>query len=96
MHRYKKINLGRNGNDFFVYRCMKPACSHYISVALAEGSICECDRCHEPMIIGKETLQGSSGRALTRVHCSSCTKSRHRVKKSETVDAIAEYLNKRL
>jgi len=81
LHRYKKVNLG-NGKDFFVFRCMRPACSHYIAVKLAEGKLCECNRCHEPMVMTKEAMQ------LTRPHCANCVKR----KVSKDVEAISQFL----
>lgn len=88
LHRYKKVNIGRNGNDFVVYKCMKPACSHYLRVDLAEGKLCECNRCQEPMIITKITLTGSGGGPSLLPHCINCTKR----KKAGDVAAIAEFL----
>lgn len=93
LHRYKKVNLGQNGKEYLVYRCMKPACNHYLPVHLTEGKLCECNRCGSPMVISKFTLQGSSSRALTRPHCVDCTKSKES-KKVEELAALAEYLDK--
>lgn len=87
-HRYKKINIGQNGKEFLVYRCMKPACSHYIRIDLALNMICECNRCFNPMIITKEILRHSSGKPMARPHCSDCVKR----KKTNAVDAIAAFL----
>jgi formylmethanofuran dehydrogenase subunit E len=86
LHLYKKINLARKkGKEpFFVFKCMKPACSHYIPLHLAEGKLCECNRCGEPMILNKESM------TLTVPHCSNCVKR----KKSDEVSAIAEFLAK--
>lgn len=89
VHRYKKVNLGNNGKDYFVYKCQKPACSHYVSFALAEGKLCECNRCYEPMIITKATLTHSNGKKpMALPHCGDCVKR----KKSDALDAIAAFL----
>lgn len=91
LHRYKKVDLGRNGKEYLVYRCMKPACNHYIPIHLSEGKLCECNRCEEPMIITQFVLNGhNNGKPLARPHCASCTKSR----KKDDVAAIATFLDK--
>ena len=88
IHRYKKVNLGRNGKDYLVYKCVKPVCSHYIPLHLAEGKMCECNRCGEPMVITKLVMNGSQGGPMARPHCIDCTK-----KKVETdVTSINEFL----
>lgn len=91
LHRYKKINLGRDGKEYYVYRCMVAGCPHYVPVHLSEGKVCECSRCKEPMIITKSTLQGSTGRAMARPHCIDCTKRKGGIK-NEDVAAIAAFL----
>ena len=88
LHRYKKVNLGKNGKEYLVYKCQKPACSHYIPIALAEGKLCECNRCNEPMILGKPQLTGSSGGPMAKPHCNDCIER----KKANDVGAIAEFL----
>lgn len=88
IHRYKKIDIGGETKEFFVYKCMKPTCSHYLPINLAEGQMCECNRCHEPMIITKKILTHSAGKPMTKPHCGACVKR----KKSADVDAIAEFL----
>ena len=89
LHRYKKVNIGSTGKEYLVYRCMKPACSHYIRMELAEGKLCECNRCGEPMIITKDTLTHSNGgKPMARPHCQGCVKSR----KQSDVAAIASFL----
>lgn len=88
IHRYKKVNIGSDHNDFFVYKCMKPACSHYIRIDLAEGKLCECNKCGEPMILSKAVLTHSGGKPMTKPHCGDCVKRR----KSKDVEAIAEFL----
>ncbi len=87
LHRYKKVNLRKEG-EYIVYKCQKPACSHYVPVHLAEGKLCECNRCFEPMIITKLQLTGSSGKAMAKPHCSNCVER----KKSKDVESIAAFL----
>jgi len=88
LHRYKKINIGVNGKEFLVYRCTKPSCTHYVRLDMAEGRLCECNRCGEPMVIGRETLTKSSGKPMTFPHCSDCIKR----KVADNVDAIQAFL----
>lgn len=88
LHKYKKVNLGRNGKEYFVYRCMKPACSHYIPIHLSAGKLCECNRCGEPMVITKVVLNASGGKAIVLPHCLDCTER----KKKPDVEAIGEFL----
>lgn len=90
LHRYQKKNLSVEG-EYFVYRCTKPACSHYISIRLAEGKLCECNRCGEPMVITKAVLNGSSGKPMAKPHCPSCTESK-KIRK-EDVAAIDAFLS---
>ena len=68
LHLYKKVNISRSGEPFIVFKCMKPDCSHYIRVELVENKHCECNRCHEPMIMTKSAM------SLTLPHCSNCVK----------------------
>lgn len=91
LHRYKKVDIGKEGNEFLVYKCMKPACSHYIRMDLVEGKLCECNKCGEPMIITKETLTHSSGKPMAKPHCNGCVKR----KKSDDIAALADFLGKR-
>jgi len=90
IHKYKKIDLGTD-KEYLVYKCMHPACSHYIPIALAEGKLCECNRCGEPMIITKVTLNGSNGGPMAKPHCNDCIE-RKKVK-DEDVAAIAAFLS---
>lgn len=91
IHRYKKVNLARRGNpSYFVYKCVKPVCSHYIPIELSEGKLCECDRCNEPMTISKITLRGNAGKPMAKPHCLNCIQ--RKKDKTENVEAINEYL----
>jgi len=73
VHRY---TLKKLGDNYQVYACNKPTCTHYISITLAEGKLCECNRCEGLMIISKHTLFGSRGKAMVKPHCLECTKTR--------------------
>ena len=91
IHRYRKVNLARKGNDpYVVYKCVKPTCSHYVPIELAEGKLCECDRCGEPMVINKQVLVGSAGKPMTKPHCSNCVQ--RKKDKAENVESIREFL----
>lgn len=68
VHKYKKVLLGNPDKKYKVLRCMKGGCTHYIGVALAEGLLCECNRCHEPFVMTKHSC------SLTKPHCEACTK----------------------
>jgi hypothetical protein len=90
LHKYKKVDLARDGEPYLVYKCMKPACSHYVPLHLAEGKLCECNRCGEPMIITKATLHGSSNKPMAKPHCPNCIE--RKKEKLEDVAAISEFL----
>lgn len=93
IHRYKKINLARKGNDpYIVYRCVKPTCTHYMPIELADGKLCECVRCGEAMIINKAVLVGNGGKPMTNPHCSHCI--RRRKDKAENVAVVEEFLQR--
>lgn len=87
IHRYKKVNLSKEG-EYWVYKCQKPACSHYVPLRLALGRLCECNRCFEPMLIGKEQLSGSGGRPMAKPHCINCIEHRN----TEDITKIASFL----
>jgi hypothetical protein len=89
LHRYKKVNLSRDKDKkYLVYKCVKPLCSHYLPIHLAEGKECECNICYNIMVITKETLTHSGGTPAARPRCDNCV--RKRIK--EEVTAIAEFL----
>lgn len=84
LHRYKRVSLGTRG--YKVYRCIVPGCPHYISVDLVENSLCECNRCGQPMVMTKAAMQ------LAKPHCQDCTKSKHK----ETFTDIEQFLQEKL
>ena len=89
IHRYKKVNLNRSGGLYLVYKCVKPMCSHYLPVNLAEGQLCECNKCGETMIITKKVLTHSSNKPMARPHCPNCVRS----KNAKDVAAIAAFIS---
>lgn len=89
LHRYKKVDIGSINKPFLVYKCMKPACSHYIRMDLAEGKICECNSCNEPMLITKQVLRHSGNKPATKPKCPKCIKR----KNNAEVEALAKFLN---
>jgi len=91
LHRYRKVNIGTNGKEFLVYRCTKPSCTHYVRLDLAEGRLCECNRCGKAMVIGRETLTKSSGKPMAVPHCSECIKRR----KTNEMEEISKFLDKK-
>lgn len=94
LHRYRKVNLSRRkGKEYWVFQCQKPSCSHYVPVHLALGRLCECNRCGEPMLIGKIQLNGSSGGPMAKPHCNNCIE---RTKTNETdLAALANFVEEK-
>lgn len=90
IHKYRKVNLarGKDVEPYIVYKCVKPTCTHYLPIHLAEGKMCECNRCGETMIINKTTLHGSSNRPMAKPHCNNCIER----KENKDVAAIADFL----
>ncbi len=79
LHRYKRVVIGKNG--YTVFRCTMPGCSHYIRKDLAEGRLCQCSRCAQPMILDKFAM------TLVNPHCKNCT-----VPKEEAVRKLSEMM----
>ena len=90
LHRYQKVDIGRNGNEYLVYRCTKPLCTHYIRLDMAKGTMCECNRCGKPMIITSWVLVSSSGGPQAKPHCDECKKTRK--SKEINAEALANFL----
>lgn len=87
LHNYKRINIASFGKEpYLVFKCLKPLCSHYIRIDLAEGKMCECSICHEMMIINKESINHA------KPHCSGCIK-RKKVK-DVNINELTDFLNK--
>jgi hypothetical protein len=97
VHKYKRVNISRKiirnskrepikRDDYFVFKCTKPLCTHYVPLNMAEGKMCECNRCGEPMILTKESML----HALP--HCLNCIK--RKVTQDDTFTSVAEFLEK--
>lgn len=85
LHKYKRIDISESKDkEYLVLKCQHPTCSHYVPLHLAEGKLCECNRCGNPMILDKAAI------TLAKPHCKSCIKR----KKTADVDTIAEFLQK--
>jgi hypothetical protein len=84
IHRYKRVDIGSFNKTFLVFRCTLPTCTHYVPLNMAEGKLCECNRCFKPMLITRAALY------LALPHCAACTKR----KDAKDVEAISEFLAK--
>lgn len=75
--KWKVINDPKKHQPYLVFVCQKPACNHRVPVTLAIGKLCECNRCHNPMILDKETI------TLSKPHCQDCIvrKPKHEIDK---------------
>lgn len=66
LHRYRRVNIGHDGKEYWVMRCSKPQCSHYtpmstkLSAPLLRGSLAECSRCKTPFLLNKRALRMES------------------------------------
>lgn len=78
LHRYERIIIGNSG--YKVYKCTVPGCTHYVSMALAPGRICQCNRCGEPMVMTKYAMK------LAKPHCDNCIEK----KDSDTLNKLGE------
>jgi hypothetical protein len=89
LHLYKRIDLvpswkqKKLGRDpYLVFKCQKPTCTHHVPVAQAMGMLCECNRCHNPMVLDKETI------GLAKPHCQDCIVR----KEKPEIDKLSELL----
>ncbi len=88
IHLYKRINLvpsykvKRGADPYLVFECQSPTCSHWIPLVRALGKLCECNKCHRPMILDKETVTHA------RPHCQECIIRRNKPE----LDKLAELL----
>jgi len=90
LHKYRKVNLTRDKKKepFLVYKCVKPNCTHYIRMDVAEGLMCECNVCGDAMVITKEVLTHSGKKPMAKPRCINCI----RRKKADDVESIAAFL----
>jgi hypothetical protein len=84
LHKYERVILGKN--NYTVFRCILPMCSHYIREELASGKMCICNRCESVMQLDAKAMR------LRFPHCHSCTAPKqHKYKKrKELHDALAD------
>lgn len=75
LHKYKRQELGRKG--YIVFKCVKAGCAHYIGSSLAEGRVCECNRCGERMVMDKRAIR------LAKPYCDDCAGKKKKVSKLE-------------
>lgn len=54
-HKYEKIDMGRR-NPWPVFKCLLPACRHFIPIKMAIGYMNKCWNCHKTFAIGKRNL----------------------------------------
>jgi len=81
-HRYTRIKLGKN--DYIVFRCVRPGCSHYIRQELVVGKIAQCWRCEGDFVMNQKTAM------LKKPHCHKCTKTPEKYKKQKLVPQSVE------
>ncbi len=62
-HRYSRINLGRNGKEYWVMKCNLPGCNHYtpgktkLSFPTLRGQVALCNKCNEKFELNKRALR---------------------------------------
>ena len=71
---------------YIVLSCTKPACNHHTALNKAIGKLCECNRCHEPMILDKETVTHA------KPHCQECIKRKSSVEIDMLKDLVEDKL----
>jgi hypothetical protein len=83
-HKYERVILGKN--NYTVFRCILPHCTHYVREELASGKICLCNRCDEPMQLDGKMMK------LRFPHCHDCTKPKQKKYKArkELHEALAD------
>ena len=97
IHLYKKINLVPSWKSklpethkyyrpaHFVFSCQAPLCTNTLEINKAVGKLNECNICHRPFILNKETVD------RTRPRCQECIV---RKSKDELVN-LEDYLNEK-
>ena len=69
VHKYKRINLGKRGREFMVYRCVTSGCTHHIRTDMSHGVEALCWKCGIPFNI-------DARKRLAKPHCSACVTSK--------------------
>ena len=75
IHRYHRRKQGNRGHQ--IYKCVVPGCTHYIDTKMADGRICECNRCGKPFVLDKRACK------LAKPHCLECVRTNEAAKKIE-------------
>jgi hypothetical protein len=87
IHKYRRVNIGHDGKKFWVMRCVKPGCSHYMAMSsklscpILKDSIAECNRCDDRFILDKRALR------MEKPCCEDCI----RKKENKKLDAAEEF-----
>lgn len=63
IHKYRRVNIGHNGTEYWVMQCSEPGCPHYhpmqtkLSAPTLRGKQALCNRCEEPFLLNKRALR---------------------------------------
>lgn len=93
IHRYRRINIGRDGKEYWVMQCALPKCTHYqpmvtkLSCPSLVDKECICNRCGNPFILDRRAIR------MEKPCCIGCAK---RKKKIADVDDFFKELEKTL
>lgn len=74
IHKYRRVNIGRDGKKYWIMRCVKPGCTHYTAMAsklscpMLRDSLAECHRCGDRFILNRRALR------MERPCCDGCIK----------------------
>lgn len=88
-HKFRRIkwkSRQNKGEDYYIFKCQIPGCTHYKSRDLVVGDMCVCWRC------GNEFQMTYASTYLAKPHCPSCTET----KKGDSVKDIEANLDKLL
>ncbi len=80
IHRYERKKIGEN---YIVFRCNLPKCTHYLPKQLVKGKVSLCNKC------GNEFILTSGSLLLAKPHCEDCT-----VHKDNEHDRLKELLER--
>lgn len=71
LHRYKRVNISGFGKPkFYVYKCTKQGCSHFIQKPLVIGREAECGKC------GNRFIMTAEAATLAIPRCINCKQGR--------------------
>ena len=63
IHRYQRVNIGKDDKKHYVMRCKRQNCHHYtqmhskLSCPLLLEKVAECNRCGNPFLLDKRALR---------------------------------------